>query len=82
MYTDVVWPEPKQIALIDSIFRNYYVPPIVFAVHLDDEDVEVRICVDGKQVHEIISECFSRFVLKLFPAPHVYTEVFGRSSAA
>lgn len=47
---DVVWPEVKQIGLIDSIFRNFYIPPIVFAVQQDDEGEEVRICVDGKQV--------------------------------
>ncbi|KAF8076476.1 hypothetical protein FPV67DRAFT_419036 [Lyophyllum atratum] len=49
---DVVWPESKQIALIDSIFRNYYIPPIVFAVHHvegEPEDVMERVCVDGKQ---------------------------------
>jgi len=46
---DVVWPEAKQIGLIDSIFRNFYIPPIVFAVQQDDEGEEVRVCVDGKQ---------------------------------
>jgi hypothetical protein len=47
---DVVWPEAKQIGLIDSIFRNFYIPPIVFAVRPDEEGEQVRICVDGKQV--------------------------------
>lgn len=27
---DVVWAEQKQIGLIDSVFRNYYIPPIIF----------------------------------------------------
>lgn len=27
----IVWNEQKQIGLIDSIFRNYYIPPIVFS---------------------------------------------------
>ncbi len=27
---DVVWSEIKQIGLIDSIFRNFYIPPIIF----------------------------------------------------
>ena len=49
-FLDVVWPEAKQIGLIDSIFRNFYIPPIVFAVQRDEEGEEVRICVDGKQV--------------------------------
>jgi hypothetical protein len=30
---DVVWPESKQIGLIDSILRNFYVPPIIFGMH-------------------------------------------------
>ncbi|KAG6869262.1 hypothetical protein C0993_000015 [Termitomyces sp. T159_Od127] len=49
---DVVWTETKQTFLIHSLFHNYYVPPIVFAVHPaeDDPNEEVRVCVDGKQV--------------------------------
>ncbi|KAI0633716.1 hypothetical protein C8Q77DRAFT_1157884 [Trametes polyzona] len=46
---DVVWPEQKQIKVLDSIWRNYYVPPIVFAVYFADDGSEVRHCVDGKQ---------------------------------
>ncbi|KAG6866449.1 hypothetical protein C0991_003967 [Blastosporella zonata] len=48
---DVVWTEAKQMALIHSIFHNFYIPPIVFAVHPaeDDPNDEVRVCVDGKQ---------------------------------
>ncbi|TFK52057.1 hypothetical protein OE88DRAFT_1658834 [Heliocybe sulcata] len=46
---DVVWPENKQMRLIDSIFRDFYVPPIVFMVTRDEEDENVRTCVDGKQ---------------------------------
>ena len=46
---DVVWPTNKQIGLIDSIFRNFYIPPVVFAVQKDEEGEEVRVCVDGKQ---------------------------------
>ncbi|KAN0090892.1 Protein of unknown function DUF262 domain containing protein [Tylopilus felleus] len=46
---DVVWPESKQIGLIDSIFRNFYVPPVIFAVQKDEDGETVRVCVDGKQ---------------------------------
>lgn len=28
--TGVVWPEAKQIGIIDSIFRNFYIPPVIF----------------------------------------------------
>ncbi|KAI9462077.1 hypothetical protein HD554DRAFT_2027786 [Boletus coccyginus] len=27
---DVVWQEEKQSGLIDSVLRNYYIPPIIF----------------------------------------------------
>ncbi|KAJ3570206.1 hypothetical protein NP233_g4563 [Leucocoprinus birnbaumii] len=35
--------------LHDSLFRNFYVPPVVFAVTKDEDGAPVRICVDGKQ---------------------------------
>jgi hypothetical protein len=48
---DAVWPDAKQITLIDSIFKNYYIPPLVFAVRWDADEKEwVRTCIDGKQV--------------------------------
>ncbi|KAI0324182.1 hypothetical protein GY45DRAFT_1263338, partial [Cubamyces sp. BRFM 1775] len=46
---EVVWPDTKQIGLIDSIFRNFYVPPVIFVVHASDDGGERRVCVDGKQ---------------------------------
>ncbi|KAG2113577.1 uncharacterized protein F5147DRAFT_571425 [Suillus discolor] len=51
---DVVWPEPKQSGLIDSMLRNYYMPPIIFgkeslAVSTADDGSELRTCIDGKQ---------------------------------
>jgi len=27
---DVVWPETKQIGIIDSVYRNFYIPPVIF----------------------------------------------------
>ncbi|KAI0790828.1 hypothetical protein C8Q75DRAFT_106715 [Abortiporus biennis] len=45
---DVVWAATKQSELIDSIYRNFYVPPIVFAIVVEDNE-EVMRCVDGKQ---------------------------------
>lgn len=30
---DVVWPEPKQSGLIDSILRHYYLPPVIFGAY-------------------------------------------------
>ncbi|KIK55350.1 hypothetical protein GYMLUDRAFT_264172 [Collybiopsis luxurians FD-317 M1] len=46
---DVVWNENKQINLIDSICRNFYVPPIIFAVTVERDGTERRVCIDGKQ---------------------------------
>ncbi|WWD22834.1 hypothetical protein CI109_107328 [Kwoniella shandongensis] len=45
---DVVWPEAKMIALIQSLMLNYYIPPVVFAVE-DTADDKLRVCIDGKQ---------------------------------
>ncbi|TFK71182.1 hypothetical protein BDN72DRAFT_794448 [Pluteus cervinus] len=46
---DVVWPEAKQIGIIDSVFRNFYIPPIIFAANSLDDGGELRTCIDGKQ---------------------------------
>ncbi|KJA14909.1 hypothetical protein HYPSUDRAFT_59115 [Hypholoma sublateritium FD-334 SS-4] len=45
----VVWNDSKQVALIGSLFSNYYVPPIVFTVKRNDDGSEIRVCIDGKQ---------------------------------
>jgi len=38
------------MAIIDSLFHNYYIPPVVFALSKDPVDgYETRLCVDGKQ---------------------------------
>lgn len=41
---DVVWTEARQEALIDSLFHNYYIPPILFALRLEDDGTERRTC--------------------------------------
>ncbi|KAH9917716.1 uncharacterized protein B0H18DRAFT_1033507 [Fomitopsis serialis] len=46
---DIVWPESKQSGLIDSILRNYYIPPVIFAVTAKEDGSETRTCIDGKQ---------------------------------
>ncbi|KAH9938790.1 uncharacterized protein BXZ73DRAFT_44391 [Epithele typhae] len=43
--------------LIDSIFRNYYIPPVIFVVHSSDDGGERRTCVDGKQRLTSIHRC-------------------------
>ncbi|KAJ7665540.1 hypothetical protein B0H17DRAFT_1143428 [Mycena rosella] len=39
---EIVWPAQKQALLIDSLFRNFYIPPVVFAVRMDEDDVPTR----------------------------------------
>ncbi|KJA30200.1 hypothetical protein HYPSUDRAFT_126524 [Hypholoma sublateritium FD-334 SS-4] len=58
---DVVWPENKQIGLIDSIFRNFFIPPVIFAVHIENGE-ETRVCVDGKQRLTSIQKFFDGVV--------------------
>ncbi|CDO77687.1 hypothetical protein BN946_scf184969.g38 [Trametes cinnabarina] len=69
---DVVWPEQKQIKVLDSIWRNYYVPPVVFAVYVDENGDEVRCCVDGKQRLTSIQKFFDGQVhlCHIFPDKH------------
>ncbi|KAG8681909.1 hypothetical protein FRC09_017150, partial [Ceratobasidium sp. 395] len=45
---DVVWNNNKQSGLIDSVYRDYFIPPILFAVHTIQGE-RVKICIDGKQ---------------------------------
>ncbi|KAJ7717915.1 hypothetical protein DFH07DRAFT_692052, partial [Mycena maculata] len=54
---EVVWPESKQIGIIDSIFRNFYIPPVIFAVNAFDDGTETRTCIDGKQRLTSIHRC-------------------------
>lgn len=46
---DVVWPESKQVGLIDSILRNFYIPPVIFVSHQHPDGSETKTCIDGKQ---------------------------------
>ncbi|THV08474.1 hypothetical protein K435DRAFT_959037 [Dendrothele bispora CBS 962.96] len=46
---DVVWSPQKQSQLIESLWRNFYIPPVVFALQKDEDGEELRVCVDGKQ---------------------------------
>jgi hypothetical protein len=46
---DVVWPESKQIGLIDSLFRNYHIPPVIFSMAATPDGETYRVCLDGKQ---------------------------------
>ena len=59
----VVWSASKQMAIIDSLFHNYYIPPVVFAISKDPIDgYETRLCVDGKQRLTSIQKFFDGHV--------------------
>ena len=51
---EVVWTEQRMVHLIDSLFNNYYVPPLIFKVisgvkEGTNERRKWRTCIDGKQ---------------------------------
>ncbi|KAJ1023738.1 hypothetical protein NDA18_004721 [Ustilago nuda] len=47
----VVWTVDKQSAVIESIMRHYYVPPVLLSVQnqVSTEDELTYVCIDGKQ---------------------------------
>lgn len=45
----VVWNREKQMTLIDSIFRNFYIPPVLFMSRKPSKEFAPKICMDGKQ---------------------------------
>ncbi|PAV18822.1 hypothetical protein PNOK_0566500 [Pyrrhoderma noxium] len=45
-----VWSKEKQMTLIESIFRNFYIPPVLFLSRKSSKIYEApRVCMDGKQ---------------------------------
>ena len=51
---NVVWRRRNMIKLIDSLWKRYYIPPVIFNVNTvifegDDTPRYVRTCIDGKQ---------------------------------
>ncbi|KIP04420.1 hypothetical protein PHLGIDRAFT_129517 [Phlebiopsis gigantea 11061_1 CR5-6] len=66
---DVVWPVAKQIGLIDSVFRNFYIPPVIFSVIYESDGSEKRVCIDGKQRLTSIQ----KFMNGIIPHKDVYT---------
>ncbi|KAK7443793.1 hypothetical protein VKT23_015574 [Stygiomarasmius scandens] len=45
---DVVWSDHKQISLIDSLYHQFFVPPILIVTR-STNDGTMRTCIDGKQ---------------------------------
>ncbi|RGB40176.1 hypothetical protein C1646_753657 [Rhizophagus diaphanus] len=46
---DIVWSDKRQSYLIDSLFNNFYVPPVIFSCKMLDNKRIMRVCIDGKQ---------------------------------
>jgi hypothetical protein len=53
--------------IIDSLYHNFYVPPVIFAVMRDEDGEEVRVCVDGKQRLTSIVKFLDGHVCSPFP---------------
>ena len=70
---DVVWPTGKQMEIIDSLFHNFYVPPVIFAVMRDEDGEEIRVCVDGKQRLTSIVKFLDGHVRPLLHTPILLT---------
>ncbi|RXW24701.1 hypothetical protein EST38_g1138 [Candolleomyces aberdarensis] len=68
---EVVWTQQKQMAVIDSIWSNLYVPPVLFNVTKDEKTGDdIRVCIDGKQRLTSIS----RFLAGEIPYRHPITK--------
>ncbi|KAJ3764391.1 hypothetical protein EV360DRAFT_77494 [Lentinula raphanica] len=48
-HRNVVWAKEKQICLINSVYHNHFIPPILFAVSIGDDGSKHCTCIDGKQ---------------------------------
>ncbi|KAI9755319.1 MAG: hypothetical protein M4579_004321 [Chaenotheca gracillima] len=53
---EVVWTDDRMSGLVDSLFENYYIPPVIFNTYevekvggAPGEKTLKRVCVDGKQ---------------------------------
>ncbi|KAI5123010.1 hypothetical protein M0805_007632 [Coniferiporia weirii] len=65
---EVVWLDAKQSGLIDSLLRNFYIPPVIFAFSQSDDGDEKRTCIDGKQrLTSIQRRTNQKFYYKLNP---------------
>jgi hypothetical protein len=58
---EVVWTAERMIHLVDSLFNNFYVPPLIFKVVTGTQDGKRRAwrtCIDGKQRLTTIQQFF------------------------
>ncbi|KAF0483931.1 hypothetical protein F8M41_023177 [Gigaspora margarita] len=62
----------KQSHLIDSILKNYYIPPIIFSCKKLDENRFMRICIDGKQRLTSINRQVRSAILQIIKEQNQY----------
>ena len=53
-----VWSKKKKQALMDSLFRRYYIPKLVIREVRKDENVTINEIVDGQQRITTVQEFF------------------------
>ncbi|CAG8558115.1 13309_t:CDS:2 [Dentiscutata heterogama] len=63
----------KQSHLIDSILKNYYIPPIIFSCKKVDDNRMIRKCIDGKQRLTSISRFIKNEIPHLVPSEKTIT---------
>ncbi|ORX88454.1 hypothetical protein K493DRAFT_341265 [Basidiobolus meristosporus CBS 931.73] len=64
---DVVWPEKKMSHLIDSVLKNFYVPPVIFSCKRLPDGRVLKVCIDGKQRLTAIRRFMSNEIPHLDP---------------
>lgn len=64
--------------LIDSIWKNYHIPSLVFVSKEDSDGDETLVCVDGKQVR--LWSSFKSAATQLQIAFDFYSQVHGWNS--
>ncbi|KAI0698000.1 hypothetical protein BC835DRAFT_1468970 [Cytidiella melzeri] len=61
------------LGLIDSLFRNFYIPPVIFSATELPDGTSQKVCIDGKQrltsiwrCHAVLTPLLSRFTNEKF----------------
>ena len=62
-----IWNQKKEQGFIDSILREYPIPPVWIWRHVDDDGVIVHDVIDGQQR----LTCIKKFVDNKFPVRHM-----------
>jgi hypothetical protein len=74
-----VWPRKKQQALLDSLFRRYYIPRIVIRLVRLDEERTVKEVIDGQQRIMTAQEFFADKIALPDTLKDVYPSLPGKT---